>query len=186
MKPDTLSVNQLLAAIPDHYLETLAEENQLDVQHKKLPARDVFYLLLYALFDPTPLSWRVLEEHFRAPLFQEGFRPKTARIDHSSLAERLGKMPLTYFEDLFDYCHSWFAQYYQPAEHKRFNLIRFDSTVVTLSARLLTQAMTAPGCKSKTKPAKQAVKYSVGFNGSFAVKAKAYTNSDLIYRIFAS
>jgi hypothetical protein len=83
-------------------------------------------------------------------------------------------MPLTYFDDLFDYCHAWFARYYQPAEHNRFNLIRFDSTIVTLSAHLLTQAMRAPGCKSRTKPARQAVKYSVGFNGSFAVKAKAY------------
>jgi hypothetical protein len=36
MKPDTLSVNQLLAANTDHYLEMLTEENQLDVQHKKL------------------------------------------------------------------------------------------------------------------------------------------------------
>jgi hypothetical protein len=80
-----------------------------------------------------------LEEHY----LQQGFQPKASTIDHSSLGERLEKMPLAYFEDLFDYCHSWFARYYPPTEHKRLTLIRFDSTILTLSAKLLPQAMKA-------------------------------------------
>ena len=174
MKTDKLTVSQLLASIPDYYLDQLAEETQADLQQKKLPAKDLFYLLLYGLFDATPLSWRVLEEHFQGAMFQHRFKPMATRIDHSSLGQRLQKMPLAYFENLAHYCFSRFAQQYTPAEHSRFQLIRFDSTTVTLSAKLLTSGMKAAGAPSPSKPPKQAIKYSVGFNGQFVVNAKAY------------
>lgn len=174
MKTDKLTVNQLLTSIPADYLDALADQTQADLYQKKLPAKDLFYLLLYSLFDATPLSWRVLEEHFKGALFQHRFQPLATHIDHSSLGERLEKMPLAYFDTLAQYCFSRFAQYYPPQEHKRFHLIRFDSTTVSLSAKLLTSGMKSAGCPSPSKPPKQAIKYSIGFNGSFVVKANAY------------
>ena len=178
MNAETITVRQLLAGIPASYLEEIADQTQADLYQKKLPARDLFFLLLYGLLEATPLSWRVLEEHFRSPFFQKGIKPQASSIDHSSLNERLEKIPLAYLETLFAYCFSLFARHYQPRDYKRFNLIRFDSTMVSLSARLLSIGLEGGGCPpTKTRP-KRAIKYSIGFNGTFAVKARAYfTNS---------
>ncbi len=174
MQTDKLTVPQLLASIPAYYLDALAEETQADLRQKKLPAKDIFYLLLYGLFEATPLSWRVLEEHFQGAMFQQRFKPTATQIDHSSLNERLQKIPLAYVDDLAQYCFSRFAQVYPAHQHKRFQLVRFDSTTVTLSAKLLTIGMKSWGCSSPNRAPNQAIKYSVGFNGQFAVNAKAY------------
>ena len=174
MKPEKLTVRQLISGIPSTYLDAIADETQSDLHQKKLPSKDIFYLLLYGLFDSTSLSWRVLEEHYKSPIFQKGFQPSALCIDHSSIGERLEKIPLTYFENLFDYSFSLFCQHYQPQDYKRFNLIRFDSTTVTLSSKLLNVGLQGGGYPNKNATPKRAIKYSVGFNGTFAVKAKAF------------
>ncbi len=69
-------------------------------------SREVFHLLFLGFFDATPLSWRVLEEHYRGTLFQKRFSPFASFVDHSSLSERLEKMPVEFFEQLFQYSFS--------------------------------------------------------------------------------
>jgi hypothetical protein len=125
-------------------------------------------------FDAIPLSWRVLEEHYKGTLFQKKFSPSSESIDHSSLNERLGKMPIEYFEELFHYIFSLLEKYYTPKDHKRFNIVRFDSTMVGLSAKLLHGGMKGLGDPNKPKTPRHQVKFSVGFNGTCAVSAKAF------------
>ncbi|MFT7273887.1 MAG: transposase [Spirosomataceae bacterium] len=122
----------------------------------------------------TPLSWRVLEEHYKGTLFQKRFSPTSDSIDHSSISERLEKMPIEFFEQLFQFSLSLLEKYYPPKDYKRYNIIRFDSTSVTLSAKLLSDGLAGAGYpNNSSKPWKQ-VKFSVGFNGTCAVNAKAF------------
>jgi hypothetical protein len=87
-----------LNGIPAAYLEELADVFQSDLHSKKLSSREMFHLLLLGFFDTMTLSWRVLEEHYKGTLFQTGFSPTSGGIDHSSLNERLEKMPIEFFE----------------------------------------------------------------------------------------
>lgn len=103
MKQPKLTVKQLLNGIPAAYLEELADVFQCDLHCKKLTSRELFHLLLMGFFGTTPLSWRVLEEHYKGTLFQKRFSPTSNSIDHSSINERLEKMPIEFFEQLFQF-----------------------------------------------------------------------------------
>jgi hypothetical protein len=83
-------------------------------------------------------------------------------------------MPIEYFEKLFHYIFSLLEKYYTPKDHKRFNIVRFDSTMVGLSAKLLHGGMKGLGDPNKPKTPRHQVKFSVGFNGTCAVSAKAF------------
>lgn len=174
MKQPQLTVNQLLNGIPTDYLDELSDTLHTDLHSKKLTGREVFHLLLLGFFDATPLSWRVLEEHYKGTLFQKKFSPSSECVDHSSLNERLEKMPVEFFEQLFQYIFSLLEKYHTPKDYKRFNIIRFDSTMVGLSAKLLQSGMKGLGDHKNPKPARHQVKFSVGFNGTCAVNAKAF------------
>jgi hypothetical protein len=80
-----------LNGIPASYLEGLADDLHCELHSKKLTSREVFHLLLLGFFDTTPLSWHVLEEHYRGTLFQKQFSPSATSIDHRSVNERLEK-----------------------------------------------------------------------------------------------
>ena len=174
MKQPKLTVKQLLNGIPAAYLEELADVFQTDLHSKKLSSRELFQLLLMGFLGTTPLSWRVLEEHYKGTLFQKRFSPTSDSIDHSSISERLEKMPIEFFEQLFQFSLSLLEKYYTLKDYKRYNIIRFDSTSVTLSAKLLSDGLAGAGYpNNSSKPWKQ-VKFSVGFNGTCAVNAKAF------------
>jgi transposase len=174
MKQPKLTVKQLLNGIPAAYLEELADVFQTDLHSKKLSSRELFQLLLMGFFGTTPLSWRVLEEHYKGTLFQKRFSPTSNSIDHSSINERLEKMPIEFFEQLFQFSLSLLEKHYTPRDYKRYNIVRFDSTSVTSSAKLLSSGLSGSGYpNNSSKPWKQ-IKFSVGFNGTCAVNAKAF------------
>lgn len=174
MKTQKLTVNQLLNGIPQSYLEQLSDETHSDITSKRLSSREVFHLLLYGFIDTLPLSWRILEEHYKGRLFQQRFSPSSSSIDHSSLNKRLEKIPIAFFEQLFHYCFSLFEKYYKPQDYKNYNIIRFDSTAVTLSAKLLHKGMSGFGYPNNQGKPRRQVKFSIGFNGMCAVNAKAF------------
>lgn len=174
MKQPKLTVKQLLNGIPAAYLEELADVFQSDLYSRKLSSRELFHLLLMGFFDTTPLSWRVLEEHYRGTLFQKRFLPSSDSIDHSSINERLEKMPIGFFEQLFQFIFSLLEKHYAPKDYKHYNIIRFDSTMVGLSAKLFHTGMKGLGGPNNPKTPRNQVKFSVGFNGTCAVNAKAF------------
>ena len=71
MKPQKLTVNQLVNGIPLSYLEQLSDETHSDIKSQRLSSREVFHLLLYGFIDTLHLSWRILEEHYKGRLLQE-------------------------------------------------------------------------------------------------------------------
>ena len=76
MKQPKLTVEQLLNGIPASYMDGLADDLQCDLHRKKLTSREVFHLLLLGFLNTTPLSWRVLKEHYRGTLFSKSDSPR--------------------------------------------------------------------------------------------------------------
>ena len=67
-----LSVSQLLAFIPEPYLEQLSLQNKVDRYAKVLHGRKLFCLLLYGMLENERLSQRSLEDTFNGmPAFMQ-------------------------------------------------------------------------------------------------------------------
>jgi Transposase DDE domain len=195
MERNNISVRQLLNGIPDLVHEKAGSTHLVDHYAKKLKGKDVFHLLLYGLLtDRVDMSLRVLET-----LYNEDKRfhslvglPSGATIDHSSIGSRLGCIKLDYFKDLYSHCCKQMGNYFTPQQIKGHDIMRFDSTLISISSKLLKFEGMSNGRKSKKKKAsgeafkgeKREVKFSVGFNGIIPksvkfFKEKSYLSENL-------
>ncbi|MBK8877671.1 MAG: hypothetical protein IPN74_03710 [Haliscomenobacter sp.] len=114
----------------------LAQEHQVDYQVKKLYGERIFKLLIYGLLSGKELSLRILETLIDRPYFKHfATVPQDFETDHSSLAERLGHIKVSYFKAIFDWVSQQMSQHYTPEQIASYKA--FDSTLVALSSKLL-------------------------------------------------
>jgi hypothetical protein len=126
---------QLLSLIPDNILEELALETSVDKYTKKLYGELVFKLLIHCIVSFKDNSLRTMESAYESI----GFRllnanRKSEHIRFSSISERLSVIEPAYFEKLYKKCIETYSSILTPAKTE---LIRFDSTIVALSGKLL-------------------------------------------------
>ena len=176
MKRNNISVRQLLNGIPDSEHEDIGSYHLVDHYVKKLKGKDVFHLILYGLLtDKVDMSLRTLETLYTEDIRYQSLvgLPSDATIDHSSIGTRLSRIKLGYFKDLYVHCCNQMSEYYSPAQIKGYDIVRFDSTLIALSSKLLKFEGMSNGRKSKKKKIagevekgeKREVKFTVGFNG---------------------
>ncbi len=174
---------EIIDLIPDQLFEKLGSDHKVDFQVKKLYGKRIFQLLTYGLLTQKELSLRVLETVFEGPVFRQyAGIPEGLTTDHSSLAERLSFVNADYFKDLFEGVSKIMGLYFPPEKLGPFKIVRFDSTLVSISSRLLKCA----GFKNGMPPRKEdsahklEVKFSVGFDGQNMRKAMFFNRPDSI------
>lgn len=195
MKCDKITVGELLKGIPDSVHEQAGTIHKVDYYAKKLRGKDVFHLIMYGLLtDKVDMSLRVLETLYNEDKryqFLAGL-PSEASIDHSSIGSRLSVIKLGYFKDLYSHCRTEMGKYFTPQQIKGHDIMRFDSTLLSISSKLLKFEGMSNGRKSKKKKAsgedlkgeKREVKFTVGFNGLIPkavkfFKEKSYLSENL-------
>jgi hypothetical protein len=174
---NTINVKTLLQYIPQDILEHFASETRVDYQVKKLDGDIIFKLLLFTLVSNNRNSLRILEETFHTRRFQHyaGVAADTT-TKHTSLADRLATIDLTYFQKLFEHTSALCTHHVPKKEYHRSQpLLRFDSTVVSASAKLLHMGMTNGLPNKHNEHRLKNIKFSVGFNGLFATSATLFT-----------
>jgi hypothetical protein len=68
-------------------------------------ARKMFYLLQYAILDNKKLSQKTLEDTFNNSGFKAIFNfDESETVRRSSISERLSKIDLAYFKEIFEAC----------------------------------------------------------------------------------
>ena len=136
-----MEVSEILALLPDGLLDDLAVETKVNRYSKKLQGQLMFKLLLYCILSYKDNSLRMMECAYESA----GFKLLNAQlprgsIHYSSLSERLNGMDAAYFEKLYQACLTIYSDKTEvaspPAQEE--TITRFDSTIVSLSARLLT------------------------------------------------
>lgn len=174
MRTKGISAKELLSFIPNEELERIGEENKVDYQVKRLYGKTVFQLLLYGLLSAKELSFRVLEALFESAGFQQFSGPTDdRRTDHSSIADRIGAIKLGFFKEIFGHVSKQLSEAFTPAELGRYKIVRVDSTVISLSSKLLKTQGMRNGEPSKRKDSEQLnVKFSIGFDGMVAHSAR--------------
>ncbi len=128
-------ISRLLSFIPDKDLELFALDTQVNKFSKKLQGDLLFKLLFYCLVTEKENSLRGMQSALESSLFRAiSNSGSTLSIAHSSISERLNTVKYQYFERIFSHCIS---AYKSSSVIVSKEIVRFDSTIVSLSSSLL-------------------------------------------------
>ena len=163
-----IGVEELLGLIPESKLNELAVSTEVDYSVKKLKGQVLFKLLLYSVIKSERVSSRAIETFFNSRSFQFlANLPLQSKTRHSSISERLAHVEVSFFEKIYEYVVSELSSKYVADSTQGQKIKRFDSTIVSLSSRLLHVGMSndSKSGSGKRDNALRQVKFTVGFDG---------------------
>jgi len=170
-------ISKLLSFVSDDLLERLAVSTEVNKFSKKLQGELLFKLLLYCIVTEKDNSLRGMQSALESAVFS-AFKAKstTGKISHSSISERLTKTNSTFFEQIFTCCVSHYKKSLGKDEEK---IIRFDSTIVSLSGKLLQTGYHLKGGDAENY---RLLKFTVGFTNipetAFFYKEQKYNSEN--------
>lgn len=153
-----MEVNQIISLLPDDLLSELAVDTNVNKYAKKLQAELLFKLLLHSILSYKDNSLRTMASAYESTgfaLLNAG--KKSDHIVHSSISERLSTIDPSYFERLY---LKALETYSSLLLAKADSLIRFDSTIVALSGKLLKVGYNLRGGDAEHL---RQLKFTVGF-----------------------
>lgn len=171
---------EILNYIPKERLEFLALQTKVNYKAKKLDGITLFQLFLYSMVTERRSSLRVMEEIFSSFYFQNlPFKTKHKSVKFNSISERLNTINPDFFEKLFEECYARFHGYFK---NEKTNIIRFDSTLVSVSSKLLDYGFRSGGYKGHKKQ----IKFTLGL-GNIVKSVRffhdpRYNNEDVALR----
>lgn len=171
-----LKAKDIIALLPLDILDSKAEQTRVDRNVKKLYGRDIFLLLLMAVLDSERVSLRVMEDLYSSHKFQFFAGELTKRkTKFTSLSDRLINIKADFFEELFKVTYQILSKNFKAEQIKKHAIIRFDSTCVSASAKLLHMGMVNGSPNTKTnKYAIRQIKFTIGFDGILPTTATVY------------
>jgi hypothetical protein len=141
-----VDASQLLSLLPDSTLEELALETQVNKYTKKLHGELVFKLLIHCILSYKDNSLRTMESAYESIAFKLlNAKMSGESIRFSSISERLSVIEPLYFEKLYQKCIEQYGAVLSP---QGVQFIRFDSTIVALSGKLLKAGYQIKGSAS--------------------------------------
>lgn len=175
MKKKVVTAPELLKFISDETLAQLADETGVDWQVKKLWGALMFKLFLMSILQSNRLSLRVMEKIFQSPKFRilHGLSAEN-KTKHSSLSDRLATMNPDFFEAIFNNCFELLKSKYEEKEVAKRHIIRYDSTIISASAKLLKSGMENGSKNKQDVHAIKQVKFTIGFTGLLNNKVHFY------------
>lgn len=163
--------SDLMAKIPKDLFEKMNAEFKVDRCNHKLTGQTLFSILLYNLCQENKISLRVIENSFNNHSFKIYHEGKVIKASKSGISDRLKSINYKYYESIFMTLQSVFSE--QIPNHENQKIRRFDSTLVTLSSKLLKSGFKVPvGDKNQ-------IKFSVGFDGLPRSVRIGTTSSDM-------
>ena len=162
-----MKVQELINFIPKEDLEVFASETKVDYQVKKLNGSTMFQLLLFSLLHHQKASLRIMEKLYSSMRFRmlSGIGEDTTR--YNSIRDRVATMNPDFFEKIFYSLFDNFNKLFKEED----KLIRYDSTMISLSSNLLQWGM-----KSNNKQSnKSQIKYTIATKGSFPCYVKIFS-----------
>ncbi|WP_312394072.1 IS4 family transposase [Chryseobacterium sp.] len=158
-KDHKISLKNILHFIPEALLCHLSSTTKVDHYSKVLHGKKMFYLLLFCIFDNEKLSQRTLEDTFNSSGFKALFGlGEEEKIRRSSISERLSKIDVNYFKEIYEQMYRQFLELYDKTEIEKYNLIRVDSTTVSEASSRLKEGMS-------NNSGKKLLKFSFSFDG---------------------
>jgi hypothetical protein len=152
-------LNKLLSFISDDELSALALATDVNKHTKKLQGQLLFKLMVYCFVTEKQNSLRGMQSALESAIFRAlsgtsaGFS-----VAHSSISERLNVISCDFFEKIFIHC----SRAYGPtASQLNGAIVRFDSTIVSMSTKLLNIGYNLPGGDAEKY---RLLKFTVGYS----------------------
>jgi len=176
IKPEEgISAHTLLNLLGESLLEDLARRLQSDKWVIKLETVTVFKLLLYSLLDSERMSLRTMETQYHSVpfrLLEKSVCGQTTR--HSSIRDRLVKIDVRFFEELFNHTVKLTTKEYgSQALNGVYNIKRYDSTMVAVFSHLLEGMKVGNTSKKKNQ-----VKLTTELVNDFEVRMRFFKDQD--------
>lgn len=169
-----IPARQLLDLLPNELLDQVSRETHVDHQVKHLEGRLMVLLLLQGVLSNKDENLRSLEELYNSPGFEQFSGKGKHKTRHSSLADRLASIELSFFERLYEGFLLNVNKVYGKKLEKEFGwLRRFDSTMVALSANLSKVGMRV-GAKPRNGSGKTQIKFTVGLQGLVPTSVRVF------------
>jgi len=127
----------IIGLVPDELLDSLADETGVDYSVKKLNGKHIFKLFLFAFLNGKAISLRILEVVSKSERFKNLFNVEAKSVRHSAIGMRLHKISFRYFEKIFEHLIASPKLESVIFGKKKITASKIDSTIVTLSAKLL-------------------------------------------------
>lgn len=154
-----MDANQIISLLPEELLADLAIETKVNRYAKKLQAEILFKLLIHCILSHKENSLRTMESAYESMAFQLlNSGKKKNSIRYNSISERLSVMNADYFEKIYQCC---IRIYGKVMEEETASFIRYDSTIVALSAQLLKEGYHIKGGDAEQV---RLLKFTVGFS----------------------
>lgn len=171
----SITVKQLINCVPTETLEELAEITKVDHQVKKLSGEVMFKLLLMSVLSSEKVSLRIMEDLYQSKRFRMLVKLDADNTTkHTSLSDRLINIKAEFFEKLFEITYQQLSANYKAEAIKKQRIIRYDSTCIAASAKLLKQGIVHGRPNRHGIHQLKQVKISIGFDGLLIRKAKVY------------
>ena len=154
-----MNTEKLLSLISDDLLAQLAIDTGVDYYAKKLQGEVIFKLLLYCIISHKNNSLRTMESAYEKVTFQLlNQRYNQGSIRFNSISERLSNINVEYFEKIYASSVESYKKYLGKDSHA---LVRFDSTILALSTKLLEIGYQIRGGDAENF---KQLKFTIGFS----------------------
>lgn len=152
-----IKFSDLLSRVPDQLFKNAEAIYRVDKANHKLTGRSLFQILLYNICEEDRISLRVIEESFESHHFTVYHKGEAIKASKSGISDRLKLINYRYYEAIFNDLRKGLTEEMPLSVSKHIKI--FDSTLVTLSGKLLKCGFKTPNGN------KQQVKFSIGFDG---------------------
>ena len=170
-KKDQIRVEELLSLLPDELVSGFVSQTQANKHVKHLSGLLFIKLLLYGVLKSNKLSTHMLEYFYNSEHFSHLSGKGAHQTRHSSIADRLKRIPPELFSKLFAHVSAQVqAQFPAAKSGIAYSIKSFDSTMVAASAALLQEGMQV-GRKSKTGAGKKQLKFSICLSNGLPCQA---------------
>lgn len=172
MKEKSLSkkqvyVEELLSLVPEDLLQSLSKELDADKSVKKLKAAYFFKLMLFSLLNSERLSLRVMEDNSKDLFFKALCTGLEAGgVSWVAIRDRLMALNTDFSRRLYEFFYQELAKYYDEKLLEKYNLKRYDSTMIPTFSYLLDGMKVGNTSKGKTQ-----AKLTVEFKNHFQIQA---------------
>lgn len=154
-----MEVLEIIKLIPREYLKELSKELGIDKYAKKLRGEVVFSLILYSLLESNKISLYTISKTYQSLGYRIINANTQGKIAKSSLSDRLRRITPEYFKKIMEYLIQKYSKTIAvKIDQQLAKIIKFDSTIITLSAKLLENEFAV------TQGNKKQVKIAVGYS----------------------
>jgi len=173
MAPKKVKVEELMKLVPASLLDEIALHMEADKWVPKLKAKSIFLLIMYSLLEGDRISLRYMEEIYNSPDFKRLAGLGLSDTAYNSIRDRLISLDCSYFKAIYEHLYLEIQKHYDEPQLGKYNIKRYDSTMIAVFGHLLEGMKVGNTKKNKTQ-----IKLTTEFTNDFLIRLKFFSDQD--------